>query len=237
MSLVWKRYRRDLCNSPFRARAICQLRRVALAFRRSIAKTQPLVKQIVVIGDEVTMDYLPVARNALAALAEIWTPGHAVGSTTQALEGLRDWVLKRQPDVALFAVGRSDTRKLCFGECEHLTPLRAFERNVHCILRLVQERSTTVPIWATITPVDRRRIAPEADAGGSEFGYDNETISLYNEEAKEVAAKLGVATLDLYGYVKAASRADSIRPHGIRFNERGSDYIARKVVETLRSYC
>ncbi len=200
-------------------------------------KTLAAVKHIVVIGDEVTLDYLPVVRNGLSPLAEASGPELAVGTTTHALEGLRDWALKRQPDIVFFAVGRYDTRRLCFGEDERLTPLLAFGRNVGCLLRLVLERTTALPIWATITPVDRRRIPVETGDCCADFGYDNETISIYNEEAKAVAAKLGVATLDLYGHVKAASRADSIRPHGLRFDERGSDFIARKVIDTLRGLC
>src|SRR5690606_2049122 len=109
-----------------------------------------------------------------------------------------------------------------------------FGRNVRCALRLALERSTATPIWATITPVNRRALAGK-DLEQAEFGYDNDAISLYNEEAKAIAEQLKVEVLDLYGFVKAASRADSLRPDGIRFDERGNRLLAERIVERLRS--
>lgn len=174
--------------------------------------------------------------NALKDVAETWCPPQVVSSTVHLLEGLSDWVLKRQPDIVMMAAGILDTRRLCFGEDERLVPLKGFERNVRCAIRLVRERSTAIPVWATIAPVDRRRVA-SLPLEERDFGYDNDTISLYNEEAKAVVEKMRAETLDLYGHVKAASRVDSIRPTGIRFDERGSDYIAAKVAAKLRGLC
>lgn len=190
------------------------------------------VKKIVVIGDQVCADYCPMVESALKDVAEVWCAPRVVNSSVELLDGLREWVLKRQPDVALLAAGILDTRKLCYGENECLIPLSGFERNVRCALKIVMERSTATPVWATITPVDRRRVS-----GDDDFGYDNETISLYNEEAKEVARRLGAEVLDLYGIVKAASRADSLRPDGMRFDRRGNDFIAHAVAERLTELC
>ena len=192
------------------------------------------MKKIVVIGDQVCADALPVVRGCLEGKAEIWSPSGVVSSTPHLLAGLKEWLLKRQPDVVLFACSMDDTRKLCHGEEERLVPLSHFSRNLRCVLRLTRERSTAIPIWATITPVDVRCVAARnGDEESEEFGYDNETISLYNEEAKAVAASLGVRALDLYGFVKAASRGDSKRTDGIRFDERSSDVIARRIVKEL----
>lgn len=190
------------------------------------------MKQIVLIGDRICAGYLPVLRNVLKGAAEIWNPDRPVCATVEVLADLRDWVLKRQPDYVIIASGILDTREVCFGCGDRITPLKAFERNVERILGTVLERSTTIPVWVTITPVDRRRVSNE-----EEFGYDNETISLYNEEAKAVARRLGVATFDLYGIVKAASRADSWRPDGFCFDERSSDFIAERMAAFLRSLC
>ncbi|MDQ8201688.1 SGNH/GDSL hydrolase family protein [Pelagicoccus sp. SDUM812003] len=190
------------------------------------------MKKIVLIGDQVCSDYTLVLRNILNGKVELWGTDLAVGSTVGALAGLREWVLKWQPDYVLIQTGILDTRQICFGDKERVLPLKSFERNVSAILRVILERSTSVPIWVTTTPVDVRRVESQ-----EEFGYDNETISLYNEEAKAVARRLGVEVLDLYGIVKAASRADSWRPAGICFDERASDFIAETVAQKLRSFC
>lgn len=184
------------------------------------------------IGDQVCADYCPVLTALLKEEAELWLAPKEVGTSVDLLMGVREWVLPRQPEVAVFASGILDTRKICFAENERLVPLTAFARNVRCTLKIAIEQSASTPVWATMPPVDVRRVKRE-----EEFGYDNETISLYNEEAKAVARMLGVAVIDLYGIVKAASRSDSSRPDGIHFDERGSDYMANAIAARLREIC
>lgn len=190
------------------------------------------MKRIVMIGDQVCADYCPVLTALLKEEAELWLAPRVGGTSVDLLVGVREWVLPRQPTVAVFASGIMDTRKICFGENERLIPLTSFARNVRCILKIAIEQSTSVPVWATMPPVDSRRVQ-----GETEFGYDNETISLYNEEAKAVARMLGVNVIDLYGIVKAAARSDSGRPDGIRFDEKGSDYLANAIAGRLREIC
>lgn len=190
------------------------------------------MNRIVLIGNQICSDFCPVLRERLKGEAELWTPSESVDTSVELLAGVPDWVLKRQPEIAVFASGLLDTRRICFGENERLIPLTAYARNVRCTLKIALERSAATPVWLTIPPVDSRR-GPAED----EFGYDNETIALYNEEAKAVARMLGVAIIDLYGIVKAASRLDSNRPDGVRFDERGSDFIAGAVAERLSEMC
>lgn len=190
------------------------------------------MKRIVLIGDQISADYGPVLTALLSDEAELWLAPEKAESSVDLLVGVREWVLKRQPELAVFASGILDTRKICFGENERLIPLPAFARNVRCILKIALEQSTATPVWATMPPVDVRRVKSE-----EEFGYDNDTISLYNEESKAVARVLGVEVIDLYGIVKAASRADSARPDGVRFDERSSDFLAGKIASRLRELC
>lgn len=189
------------------------------------------MKRIVLIGDQICADYSPVLTALLKDDAELWLAPKIAATSVDHLVGVREWVLKRQPEVAIFASGIFDTRKICFGENERLVPLPAFARNVRCVLKIALEQSTATPVWSTMPPVDVRRVKSE-----DEFGYDNDTISLYNEEAKAVARTLGVKVIDLYGIVKAASRADSIRPDGIRYDERSSDFIAKEIATRLREF-
>lgn len=179
-------------------------------------------------------DYGKILRNELNDCAEIWMPDGVVESSLRLLEGIRDWVLKRQPDLVYVASGLLDTRKICYGVTERLVPLEAFGRNVQCALNLILERSTAIPVWGTIAPVDRRRYNGGIDEEEAEFDYDNESISLYNEEAKAIAERLGVSVVDVYGFVKTAARDESVRPDGLRFDEIGSRLIARKVAKSLR---
>ena len=58
----------------------------------------------------------------------------------------------------------------------------------------------------------------------------------YNERAREVVNAFSVRFNDLYGAVKAASREDSLRPHGLHFGEAGIELLARKVEKAVRSY-
>lgn len=190
------------------------------------------MKRIVLIGDQVCADYYPVLSAQLKTAAELWLAPRTVATSVDQLVGAREWVLSRQPELAVFASGILDTRKICFGENERLVPLTAFARNVRCILKIVLEQSASKPVWLTMPPVDVRRVQ-----GEDEFGYDNETISLYNEEAKAVARMLGVEIVDVYGIVKASARSDSGRPDGIRFDERGSDYLAAAIASRLKEIC
>lgn len=184
------------------------------------------------MGDPICTGYFPVLSAALKNEAALWLSPVVMNTTVDLLVGVKEWVLKRQPEVAVFASGILDTRRICFGENERVMPLPGFARNVRCILESVLENGPVTPVWMTLSAVDVRKVKDVED-----FGYDNETISLYNEEAKAVARSLNVPVIDLYGIVKAASRSDSNRLDGVKFDQRSSDYLAGAVASKLRKIC
>ncbi|MBC2606811.1 SGNH/GDSL hydrolase family protein [Pelagicoccus albus] len=186
------------------------------------------MKRIVLIGDQICSDLTPVLTALLKEKAELWLAPDPVRTSVDTLVGVREWIPKRQPSIAVLTSGVMDTRKICFGDSERVVPLDVYARNVRCALKIVLEQSTATPVWATIPAVDVRRVEDE-----EEFGYDNETVSLYNEEAKSVARSLGVQIIDLYGIVKAAARSDSARPDGIRLDQHASDYLAKAIATRL----
>lgn len=190
------------------------------------------MKRVVVLGDPICTGYFPVLAAALKKEAALWLAPMVMNTSVDLLVGVKEWVLKRQPEVVVFASGILDTRRICFGENERVMPLPGFARNVRCILESVLENGPVVPLWMTMSAVDVRKVKNAED-----FGYDNETISLYNEEAKAMARSLGVSVIDVYGIVKAASRADSNRLDGVKFDQRSSDFLAGEVASKLRKVC
>jgi len=187
------------------------------------------MKRVLVMGDSVCSGYFPVMAARLKAEADFWLAPIQMNTSVDLLMGVKDFVLKRQPEIAVFASGVAETRSICFGGSERLVLPKTFARNVRCILESVSENSPATPVWITMAPVDERKGNQSED-----FAYDNETVLSYNQEAKAVAVSLGVEVIDLYGIVKAAARAESCRPDGICFDERSSDYIAAQVGERLR---
>lgn len=190
------------------------------------------MKRVVVLGDPICTGYFPVLAAALKKETELWLAPMVMNTTVDLLVGVKEWVLKRQPEVVVLASGILDTRRICFGENERVMPLPGFARNVRCILESILENGPVTPVWMTMAAVDTRKVKDAED-----FGYDNETISLYNEDAKAVARSLGVPVVDVYGIIKAASRADSNRLDGVKFDQRSSDYLASEVAVKLRKIC
>jgi len=204
---------------------------VAILFRaRSVL--HEVVQQIVLISDEVLYRCHHPVAGYFKGKAEVWYPDRPVGCLFDLMAELHEWVLRRQPSVVHLASGLKDTRTVCYGCEQTLSLLEHYQENVERLLEIILERSTATPIWATIPPVDMKRLKNNGESD-SDFEYDNETIIRFNEQGREAAAKLGVEVNDLYGTVKAASREQSQRPDAVHFGEVGRDLISSKMIRCI----
>jgi len=184
------------------------------------------------ISDEVLYQCQQPVAGFFRGKADVWFPERPVNSLFDMMSQVHDWVLRRQPDIVHLASGLADTRTICYGCSQSLSLIDHYRENVERLLQLILERTTAVPVWATIPPVDMKRLEKK-DEEEKEFEYSNETIIRFNEQGREAAAKLGVEVNDLYGVVKAASREESARPDAIHFGEVGRDLISSKMIQVI----
>lgn len=190
------------------------------------------MQRIVLISDEVLYRCQRPVAGFFQGRADVWFPERPVSSLFDLMSQLHEWVLRRQPDIVHLASGLSDTRTMCYGCSQTLSLLEHYRENVERLLAVILERTTATPIWATIPPVDMKRLKKNGEEERA-FEYDNETIIRFNEQAREAAARFDVAVNDLYGAVKAASREESTRPDAVHFSEAGRDLISSKIIRVI----
>ncbi|MEM9160229.1 MAG: hypothetical protein AAGB46_14385 [Verrucomicrobiota bacterium] len=192
-----------------------------------------VLKELVLICDEIGSGYRNRVRGYLQGRVNVWFPEDPIGNTVQLLDVLQDSVLRRQPDIVHISASLGDTKRICYGSDERLVPLEFYEENVRRIVDLIAERSTSKLIWGSIPPVDEKNFNRENDEDGNCDLYDYQSIMEYNDRARSLLSSEGILINDLYGAVKAASREDSFRPNGVHFCEIGCELLARKIVSSV----
>ena len=184
---------------------------------------------VIIIGDSIRMGYQPFVQEELRDEAEVWGPTQNGGTTSNVLAYLEEWVIARNPDIVHLNCGLHDIKK-DFGAENNNVPLEVYLENVEQILGTILEKTKAKVIWATTTPVNEQW--HHERKGFDRFEADVES---YNQEATQIAQKLGVHINNLYEVVMKAGRDRLLREDGVHFAEEGSALLGSAVAEVVRS--
>lgn len=192
-----------------------------------------MLKNVILIGDSIRMDYQPHVARLLQSEAEVWGPEENGGTSRNVLTHLREWVLDREADIVHLNCGLHDLARDPDedGSVQDVrVPLEEYESNVSEILRQLLASGKKI-YWATTTPVHEEnhrkvKIMERHDAD----------ITKYNVAALRVARELNVPVNDLNRVVEVAGADRILLPDGVHYTEEGSACLGAAVAQFLRAH-
>lgn len=183
--------------------------------------------RVLVIGDSISIGYQAPLREALKGKANVHRPMTNCGPTTRGVEQIEDWLGNGRWDVIHFNFGLHDVRhfddqgKGTDADKGHRQVSEAdYEKNLDQLVMRMKKTGAKL-IFATTTPV------PAGSAGrvpGDEVRY--------NDIARRVMQKHGVAIDDLYAFVHPRMN-EMQRPMNVHFHDQGSKMLADQVAASI----
>lgn len=178
------------------------------------------MKQIILLGDSVRMQYQAVVGRKLADVAAVSGPEENCRWSGYLLNSLRFWLPDLPtPDLVQWNAGLWDMGD-DYQEGRHFYPPDLYEETCHRICRVL--RKTVKPdlklVIATTTPT---------------LHGDHKDIRLYNDVLRKVAAEEGAMINDLYSVV-AADKDRMICEDHIHLTAAGIEAVAEQTAGVLR---
>ena len=178
------------------------------------------MKQVLLLGDSIRMQYLPSVGEKLADIAEVSGPEENGRWSGYTLNSLRFWLPAfPAPDLVQWNCGLWDMGD-DYQEGRHFYPPDLYEETCHRICRILRKltRADLPVVIATTTPT---------------LHGDHEDILLYNGILKKVATEEGAAVNDLYAVVSPAKEKMLGEDH-IHLTPEGIEACAAQTAEVIR---
>ena len=178
------------------------------------------MKQIILLGDSVRMQYQPVVGEKLADLAAVSGPEENCRWSGYLLNSLRFWLPNLPaPDVVQWNAGLWDMGD-DYQEGRHFYPPDLYEETCHRICSVLRKviRADLPLVIATTTPT---------------LHGDHQDIMIYNDILKKVAAEENAVVNDLYPIV-AADKQGMICEDHIHLTPAGVEAVAEQTAKVLR---
>ena len=180
------------------------------------------MKQIILLGDSVRMQYQPVVAEKLSDIAEVSGPEENGRWSGYTLNSLRFWLPNMpSPDLVQWNCGLWDMGD-DYQEGRHFYPLDLYEETCHRICRILRKVTgkPDLPIViATTTPT---------------MHGDHGDILQYNDILRKVAREENALVNDLY-VVVAPNKEKMICEDHIHLNPFGVEAVAEQTASVLRS--
>ncbi|HBO44510.1 MAG TPA: SGNH/GDSL hydrolase family protein [Planctomycetaceae bacterium] len=184
----------------------------------------PNLPRVLLIGDSISEGYTLPVRKMLAGKANVHRIPVNGGDTARGLEQIDKWLGDKPWDVIHFNWGLHDVKREKDGKFDVKQPTRRtpeeYAKNLDKLVRRLK-KTDAVLIWAATTPV------PDGAAGR----IKGDEVAL-NREAAKIMKRHGVKVNDLYGYVLPQLKKAQ-RPRNVHFTDKGSEILAKKVVEEI----
>jgi hypothetical protein len=189
--------------------------------------------RVLIIGDSISIGYTLPTRTLLADIANVHRVPTNAGHTGMGIKGLPKWLApdKGKWDLIHFNWGLWD---LCYrspksknqgrrdkenGTLTH-TP-EVYAQNLETIVGELKKTGATL-IFATTTPV------PEGELG-RKLGDDQ----VYNNAARQVMARHGIAVNDLHAVMAERMHEFGKAPGDVHFTDAGSQLLSQQVAKSI----
>ncbi len=193
--------------------------------------------RVLILGDSISMGYTPFVREMLAGEALIFRPllpdgkDENCAGTTHGLTRIKTWLGEEKWDVIHFNFGLHDLKQVDpitradskNPDDTQQAPLRQYQKNLRQIVKKLEATKAKL-IFATTTPYPDETSGPLRLPGQAER---------YNEVARGIMRKRGIAVHDLHAFV-LPRMADLQRPNNVHFTEHGSQQLATQVAAAIR---
>jgi len=186
----------------------------------------PALPRVLLIGDSISIGYTVPVRVLLKDKANVHRPPTGCGSTATGLKELDAWLGEGKWDAIHFNWGLHDLKYadekgdlVPVDQGKQQVPIDQYEKNLdELVVRL--KKTGAKLIWASTTPVPK-------GAQGRVPGDEGK----YNEAAKRVMDKHGVAINDLHAFVAPLRGYKAIQlEKNVHFMKAGSVELAKQVV-------
>ncbi len=184
--------------------------------------------KVALIGDSIRMGYQPIVQRLLSDIADVWGPEENCGDSRNVLDHLGDWLCPRQPDIVHVNCGLHDI-KTPFDVHNCAVPLIEYELNVREILDYILHDVPSLPIWATITPVNYGW--HHENKPFDRYGID---VTAYNEAAVSVTRSFDMPIDDLFVVMMGAGFKNYQAYDGVHFKPSGYVLLAEHVAGSIR---
>ncbi len=195
--------------------------------------------RVLILGDSISIGYTPIVRELLDDVADVYRPTRRDGKpencqgTTYAMTDLERWLSidGGRWDVIHFNFGLHDLKRIDpqtrgnsdDPDAPRQAELDVYERQLDAIAEVLQRTDATL-IFATTTPVPLGDLRPHRDP---------EDARRYNDVARKIMERRGIAINDLHQFAEA--RLDEIqRPANVHFTPEGSAQLAEQVAQAIR---
>jgi lysophospholipase L1-like esterase len=192
-----------------------------------IAATSDKVKNVLIIGDSISIGYTPFVQKALApAITVAHNPGNG-GSTIRGVDSLEVWLDNKEWDMVLFNFGlhdlvHKDAQNKYDVNGKVSVTLDQYRTNLEKIVAKLKE-TTAVLVFVTTT------VVPENSAGRMV-----EDPAKYNQVALEVMKKNGIQVIDLYTASQTIHPQNS-KPGNVHYSDAGYELLAAPLVKTIQA--
>ena len=191
------------------------------------AAMQDKVKNVLIIGDSISIGYTPFVEKAMApGVAIAHNPGNG-GSTLRGLDSIASWTDKRQWDVILFNFGLHDMvykdkdNKYDVEHGQVSVPLADYKKNLETIVARLRETTATL-IFVNTT------VVPENSAGRKVGDPER-----YNAVALEVMKKNGIEVVDLYT-ASLTIHPQNSPPNNVHYTPEGYELLAGWIIKAIK---
>jgi len=191
----------------------------------------PGLPRVLLVGDSISIGYTLAVRDELKGKANVHRPATNCGPTTNGVRGIEQWLKTGNAagkwDVIHFNFGLHDLKfvddagKNAPPDKGHPQVSEAdYEKNLETIVGKMKATGAKL-IFATTTPVPA---GADARIKGDE--------QKYNDIARRVAQKHGVAIDDLYAFAQP-KLAEIQLPANVHFKPEGSQQLAKQVAASV----
>lgn len=192
-----------------------------------MAAKENKVKNMLVIGDSISIGYTPFLEKSLAPdVVVAHNPGNG-GSTVRGVENIEKWLDNRQWDIILFNFGLHDLvhkdqeNKYDVVNGKISVSLDDYRTNLETIVAKLRE--TTAELYFVTTTV-----VPEYSSGRKV-----EDPAKYNAVALEVMKKSGIKVIDLYT-ASLTIHPQNSKPGNVHYTPEGYGQLASYIMNELR---
>lgn len=193
-----------------------------------ISATSYSAKNVLIIGDSISIGYTPVIEKALVGEATVThNPGNG-GSTIRGVENIEKWLGEREWDVIVFNFGLHDLvykdslNKYDVINGEIAVSLTNYQKNLETIIAKLKE-TTAKLVFVTTT------VVPE-----NSLGRKVESPAKYNEIALAVMKKNDIEVIDLY-QTSLTVHPQNSKPGNVHYTEKGYELLAAPIINKIKN--
>jgi lysophospholipase L1-like esterase len=193
-----------------------------------IAATGDKVRNLLIIGDSISIGYTPFVEKALApGIIVSHNPGNG-GSTIRGVDSTEVWLNHREWDMIVFNFGlhdlvyKDEQKKYDVVNGKISVSLDDYRKNLETIVARLKE-TTAKLLFVTTT------VVPENSAGRKV-----EDPAKYNEVAISVMKKNGIPVVDLYT-ASLTIHPENSKPGNVHYTDKGYELLADELVKSIKS--